>query len=132
MTMTIQVGNETYEIKQYSKYFRTAEGHMAAMKSCEEIAQQMVAQMPAEKKESLRNAISRNYILTSHDGLNWSTMRVYREGWYLVLEGTRSGCNIWAGDDDGAFRFGRKPAEDRLHLLYEISLGCPDYYLSYN
>ncbi len=82
----------------------------------------ILREMPGQKKEVLRNALTRNFLLTSVVVLPFGTMRVYKEGWYLTLKGTRCCFSVWAGDNDSGFTFGRKPVENSLHLIYEIDV----------
>lgn len=78
--------------------------------------------MPARKKNVLGNALERNSALTSTKTLEHGTMRVYKEGFYLVLNGTRCSFSIWEGDDDDGFKYGRKPTDRKLNFLHEVSL----------
>ena len=84
----------------------------------EELIKDMLAQMPESKKELLKKACHRNCLLTSSYSLENLTLTVYKEGWYIEMEGCRVNFKLWAGDNDGEFVFGRKPAESRLNRLY--------------
>ena len=78
--------------------------------------------MPDEKKKVLVNACGRNCIFTSAFILEMGTITTYKEGWYVELEGVRSGFKVWAWDNDGVFVFGRKPVKSKLHELHHASL----------
>lgn len=84
-----------------------------------EIAIDMINRMPDEKKNVLRKALDRNLILTSSRNLENGTMTVYKEGFYLTLEGTRCSFSVFAYDRDGEFEFTRKPREDKLNKIYK-------------
>lgn len=84
-----------------------------------EIVKEMLEQMPAEKKAVLVKALDRNFILTSAWVLSSCTLTVYKEGWLVTLDGTRSNFSVFAKDNDGEFEFTRKPVESKLHKLYE-------------
>lgn len=86
------------------------------------IAADMLNEMPEAKKQQLRKALERNSILTSAYMLSFGTIHIYKEGWYLELEGTRCRFAVWAYDNDGEFKFGRKPNESKLNKLYKESL----------
>lgn len=83
-----------------------------------EMVQWILADMPQEKKQALDKACYRNLLMTSEYGLENGTLTVYKEGWYLELEGCRSRFAVWAGDNDGELVFRRKPAESKLNKLY--------------
>lgn len=87
-----------------------------------EIAARILQEMPEEKKASLEKALDRNFILTSARVLSMGEMTVYKEGWLLVLNGTRCKFSIFAKDNDGKFEFIRKPIESKLHKLYTQTL----------
>lgn len=81
----------------------------------------MLSEMPESKKETLRKACERNDYLTSFYGLSSNqVIHVYKEGWYLQLDGTRCSFKVWAYDNDGEFVFARKPKESKLHKLYSV------------
>lgn len=82
----------------------------------------LLREMPEDKKQVLRNACYRNLILTSYYGLDNQSVRVYKEGWYIEMEGCRCRFAMWVGDNDGDFTYGnRKPREDKLSYLYSFS-----------
>ena len=83
-----------------------------------EIVNRMLDEMPENKKATLRNALTRNCILTSYYGLSLGTLSVYKEGFYLEFTGTRCSFSVYAKDADGELVFGRKPQEKSLNLLY--------------
>ena len=86
------------------------------------IALEMLQQMPHEKKQALANTITRNYMLTSDEHIDNVRIEVYKEGWYLIITGTRCQFAVWAGDNDGEYVFTRKPNAGKLHKLYGESL----------
>lgn len=83
-----------------------------------EIAREMLDRLSDQKKKVLDAALRRNAILTSDYGLENATLNVYKEGFYLVLEGCRSRFAVWYADNDGELIEGRKPQENKLHKLY--------------
>lgn len=87
-----------------------------------EIAAQMMKEMPESKKEVLRKALTRNLILTSSRVMSFGKMTIYKEGWYLELEGTRCSFSVFAKDNDGEFQFCRKPVERLLNKIYDETL----------
>ena len=87
-----------------------------------EISLEMLNQMPENKKEQLEKALDRNNYLTSFRGLPIGEIFIYKEGFLLKLEGTRTNFSVYAKDNDGEFEFCRKPVEKKLHLLYVDSL----------
>ena len=75
-----------------------------------EFTKDILRAMPEDKKKVLVNALDRNCILTSYWGLDNQSVEVYKEGWYIKMEGCRSSFTMWVGDNDGEFVFGnRKP-----------------------
>lgn len=95
-----------------------------------EIAMDMLKNMPEKKKEVLKNALSRNYYLTSNWAMEFGTMIIYKEGFLLRLEGTRCSFSVFAYDRDGELEFARKPIENCLNKLYEddIDLSELDFF----
>ena len=87
-----------------------------------EIASRIIKEMPIEKKEILARTLDRNFILTSSRVLSMGEITVYKEGWLLVLNGTRCKFSVFAKDNDGDFEFVRKPNENKLHKLYQQTL----------
>lgn len=84
-----------------------------------EIAAEILHMLPESKKNALANACRRNAMFTSSYGLENMTMTVYIEGFKLTLDGCRSSFSVYAKDNDGEFEITRKPAESKLHKLYE-------------
>lgn len=84
-----------------------------------EIAAEIMNKLPEAKMNALRNACIRNSMLTSFYGLENMTMTVYIEGFKLQLDGCRSSFSVYAKDNDGEFEITRKPAESKLHRLYD-------------
>ena len=87
-----------------------------------EIAIDMLKGMPKKKKETLRRALERTWILTSSYIMESGYMTIYKEGFYLVLSGTRCSFSIFAYDKDGKLEFARKPHENKLNKIYDDSL----------
>lgn len=87
-----------------------------------DIAIDMLNSLSDSKKVQLDNMLSRNAALTSSYCCSFGTLRVYKQGWYLTLEATRSQFSVWMYDNDGEFVEGRKPIESKLDFLYEQSL----------
>ena len=92
------------------------------MYNSKKFAKWILESMPIEKKKVLANACWRNCYLTSAFTLEHGTITTYKEGWYIELRGTRSGFNVWAGDNDGTLVFGRKPIKSKLHEIWHDSL----------
>ena len=88
----------------------------------QEMAKRILQEMPLQKKQSLKNALDRNEILTSARVLSIGEITVYKQGWYLQLYGTRCQFSVYAEDNDGTLIFKRKPKENNLHKLYDQSL----------
>ena len=86
-----------------------------------ELVFDMLANMPEQKKNVLHNALQRNYSLTSVWTLSFCKLTVYKEGFLVKLEGTRSQFSVYAKDNDGELEFMRKPAESKLNVLYAES-----------
>lgn len=82
------------------------------------IVNDILHEMPASKKDVLKKALTRNFILTSSYVLSSCTLTVYKEGWLVKLDGTRCSFSVFAKDNDGEFEITRKPNEDKLHKLY--------------
>ena len=84
-----------------------------------ELVAEMIETMPEEKKVVLGKALYRNFLLTSSKTLSSCTLTIYKEGFLVKLEGTRCNFTVYANDNDGELEFTRKPAESKLHKLYE-------------
>jgi len=84
-----------------------------------DIVAAMLHEMPETKKTVLVKALQRNLTLTSSWVLSSCTLTVYKEGWLVQLDGTRSSFSVFAKDNDGEFEFIRKPNENKLHKLYD-------------
>lgn len=101
-----------------------------------ELAKEMLDNMPTEMRRRLSKTLYRNSCFTSSMHLPRPSMRVYKEGWYIEAEGCQCHFAMWVGDNDGEYVYGRKPAEKKLHFLYEcrlrdehgIELELDDYY----
>ena len=95
----------------------------------EEFTMMLLEAMPEEKKNVLRNALRRNCIFTSASTLEHGKITVYKEGWYIELDGCQSGFKVFVLDNDRfdptgtvPYRVIRKPVEKKLSKLYEASL----------
>ena len=69
-----------------------------------------------KRKNNLKKALDRNFILTSSYNLEDLTLEIYKEGFYLILEGVRCSYKVFARDDDGKLELIRKPRV--LNLIY--------------
>ena len=84
------------------------------------IALIMLAILPEEKRKTLSDACDRNNYLTSFYGLPEAKLEIYKEGFYLKLEGTRCNFSVYAKDNDGDLEIlQRKPRV--LSYLYTDS-----------
>ena len=83
-----------------------------------EIVKRILEEMPKEKKQVLSKALERNMILTSSRVLSGCELTIYKEGWLVSLHGTRCAFSVFAKDNDGEFKFMRKPNKNKLHRLY--------------
>ena len=92
-----------------------------------EFAKEILKTMPNDKKETLKKALNRNMILTSARILENGKITVYKEGWYLELNGCRCRFAVWAEDNDGELIIKRKPNENKLHRLYKDSIYLQEY-----
>ena len=95
----------------------------------EEFTMMLLAAMPEEKKAVLKNALARNSYFTSAWTLEFGTLTVYKEGWYIELNGTQSGFKVFVLDNDRfdetgtvPFKVIRKPVDSKLHPLYQSNL----------
>lgn len=87
-----------------------------------EIAMDILKNLSEEKKKVLENALTRNLILTSSFCMSFGEMTIYKEGFLLVLKGTRCSFSVYVKDNDGILQETRKPIENKLHKLYTESL----------
>lgn len=84
-----------------------------------EIALEMLSNMPKSKKITLAKEVMRNWDFTSTYALPYGTMTVYKEGFYLRLEGTKCQFSVYASDNDGTLIvLKKKPNEKFLNRLY--------------
>lgn len=87
--------------------------------SNKKIALEMLSNMPKSKKITLKKAVIRNWDFTSTYALPYGTMTVYKEGFYLRLEGTKCQFSVYASDNDGTLIvLKKKPNEKFLNRLY--------------
>ena len=88
-----------------------------------EITKEIVKKVMADasRKQTLEKALLRNYTLTTVYDLESVILEVYKEGYYLILSGTRCEYKVYAKDNDGELELTRKPNKDKLHLLYKDS-----------
>ena len=88
-----------------------------------EITLDILASLPEGKKQTLEKALDRNLCLTSSRNLEDGTLKIYKEGFYVRLEGTRCSFSAFAYDRDGKFEIAaRKPRDGKLSFLYEQHL----------
>lgn len=91
-------------------------------KNMREVAEMTVEMMfevlPKEKKEVFENACHRNDILTTYYGLGFSELSIYKEGYYLKMDGTRSSFAVFVKDNDGELEVTRKPKDSKLSFLW--------------
>lgn len=88
-----------------------------------EIIFDILHKLPENKMEVLKRALERNFTLTSSYILEHGNIRVYKEGYYTTLEGTRCSFSVFAYDRDGEIEISqRKPRENKLNFIYEESL----------
>lgn len=86
----------------------------------EEIALEMLKKLPEKKRATLVKAMERNFILTSEYYLSCGHMTVYKEGFYLELEGCRCKFAVYAKDNDGELEImERKPNESKLNKIWK-------------
>ena len=76
--------------------------------------------MPESKKRVFRAACNRNFDLTSCYILGFSTLTVYKEGWYISMRGTRSGFGCFMKDCDGEMKMMKKPKDEKLNKLWSF------------
>lgn len=95
----------------------------------EEFTMMLLKEMPEEKKDVLRKALARNCFFTSARTLEHGKITIYKEGWYIELEGCQSGFKVFVLDNDRFDEVGdtpikviRKPVERKLNKLYDASL----------
>lgn len=95
----------------------------------EEFVVLVLSSMPEDKKRILRNALERNEVLTSARTLETGVVTVYREGWYIELDGTRCGFKVFILDNDiyddvgdTPFKVIRKPRAEKLHPIGKYSV----------
>ena len=95
----------------------------------EEFTVMLLKAMPEEKKRVLRNALDRNAYFTSAWTLEFGTLTVYKEGWYIELTGCQSGFKVFVLDNDRfdptgtvPFKVVRKPVASKLNKLYAADL----------
>ena len=95
----------------------------------EEFTVMLLEAMPEDKKNVLRNALDRNLHFTSARTLEHGKITVYKEGWYVELEGCQSGFKVFVLDNDRfddvgdtPFKVIRKPVDSKLNKLYDEPL----------
>jgi len=92
---------------------------MTKREIAEMTVQMMFDVLPDSKKKVFENACYRNYLLTSWTGLGFSRLHIYKEGFYLEMDGTRSRFTVFTKDNDGELEVMKKPNEDKLHKIWE-------------
>ena len=93
-----------------------------ARRNNQELAYDMLENLSDAKRIQLDKFLTRNQMLTSSYRCSFGNLRIYKEGWYLTLDGTRSQFSVWYFDNDGELIEGRKPNENKLNFLYEQDL----------
>lgn len=84
-----------------------------------EIVMEILSKLPQNKKLALKKSLERNLYLTSSYILNDCVMTVYKQGWYVALNGTRCSFSVFAYDNDGDYIIAsKKPHEKQLDKLY--------------
>ena len=83
-----------------------------------EIAKEIIKKVMEDnkRKTTLENTLNRNFILTSSYNLEELTLEIYKQGFYLILKGTRCCYKVFAKDNDGNLELIRKPK--KLDLIY--------------
>lgn len=83
-----------------------------------EIAKEIIKKVIEDnkRKTTLKNALDRNFILTSTYNLEDLTLEIYKQGFYLILKGTRCYYKVFAKDNDGELELVRKPK--KLDFIY--------------
>lgn len=94
----------------------------AGQRNNQELAWDMLHSLSENKRAQLDKFLSRNEALTSTYGCSFGNLRIYKEGFYLTLDGTRSQFSVWFYDNDGNLIEDRKPNENKLSFLYEQDL----------
>ena len=85
-----------------------------------EIIVEILSKLPENKKNTLKKALTRNEILTSSYVLEDAILTIYKEGFYVELDGTRTKFSVFAYDNDGELVIAdRKPHKTKLHKLYD-------------
>ena len=76
-----------------------------------EIAREIITMVmeDTKRKITLEKALDRNFMLTSSYNLEELTLEIYKEGFYLILEGARCSYKVFARDNDGKLELIRKP-----------------------
>lgn len=96
---------------------------MSAAQINHDLALDILRAMPEKKKEALRRALAINNHNTSARMLEHGSMTVYKEGWYVELNGCRCSFAVYAEDHDGEIiPMQRKTIEKKLHFLYCTTL----------
>jgi hypothetical protein len=87
---------------------------MKLNKSNIELIKELIKIIP-DKVEKFEN---REIALTSNNTA-WVSIEVYKEGFYLIFEGTRNKAVQWFTDDDGELIAERKPNKNKLNMIYK-------------
>lgn len=108
----------------------TRAGKAKAIKISKQLAKYIIGILPESKRDILDKALDRNLYLTSVRTLSYGLLKVYEEGFYLELEGTRSSFKVFVKDFNGDLEVIRKPVN--LHILYHIGFNMnEDDYIGY-
>lgn len=93
---------------------------MTIREIAEMTAELMIGAMPGEKKRVFINACVRNDILTTYYGMGFSTLTIYKEGFYIEFSGCRCSFSCYMEDHDGELQLKRKPKESKLNKLWSF------------
>lgn len=99
------------------------------MRNYKQIALAVLKTMPVKNITTLRNALNRNFSITSSYILERACITEYKEGWYIELNGIRSGFKVFY--DNKKKQITRKPNENKLHRIHsELEImDESDYYI---
>lgn len=90
----------------------------------QEMAFQMLDDMPLEKKLVLKKACDRNNHFTSTFGLEHGTLYHTQHGFYLKLDGCQCSFSVYMNND---MEYTRKPSKEVLGREFWIHMDRYDY-----
>lgn len=108
--MTSDYGNKKVEVKsdnlitELLNTTRTNENRKDVDKKVKELFKDVMNKLPADKKQVIMNACSRNNSLTSYYGLENCDVTVYPTGIYFELKGTRVKTSIFVDNEGNVVR----------------------------